>query len=54
MEAHPNAQQIELWLLSRFIPYARNPRKNDHAVDRMASSIQFGFKILSSPAVPGR
>src|SRR5215203_4534720 len=38
--------QAELWPLSRLVPYARNPRKNDHAVDRMASSIQeFGFKI---------
>ena len=40
------AQHIESWLLSRFIPYARNPRKNDHVVDRMASSIrEFGFKV---------
>jgi hypothetical protein len=46
MLAHPIAQQIEYWLLSRFIPYARNPRKNDHAVDRMAGSIsEFGFKV---------
>jgi len=38
--------QIEHWTLSRFIPYARNPRKNDHAVDRMAASIrEFGFKV---------
>jgi ParB-like chromosome segregation protein Spo0J len=29
-----------------FIPYALNPEKNDHVVDRMASSIkEFGFKI---------
>lgn len=28
------------------IPYARNPRVNDHAVDRMAAMIQeFGFKV---------
>ena len=38
--------QIELWPVGRLLPYARNPRRNDHAVDRMASSIQeFGFKI---------
>src|SRR5262249_41701675 len=38
--------QIEIWPLSRFIPYARNPRKNAHAVDRMAASIrEYGFKI---------
>jgi DNA modification methylase len=46
MLAHPMAQRIEQWLLSRFVPYARNPRKNDHAVDRMAASIrEFGFKV---------
>ena len=38
--------QLETWPLTRFIPYARNPRKNDHAVDRMAASIaEFGFRI---------
>ena len=40
------AQQIESWDINRFVPYARNPRKNDAAVDRMCASIQqFGFKI---------
>jgi ParB-like chromosome segregation protein Spo0J len=40
------ATQIELWPIDRFVPYARNPRKNDHAVDRMVASIrEFGFKI---------
>src|SRR5712671_4302180 len=35
-----------MWPLDRFVPYARNPRKNDGAVDRMVSSIrEFGFKI---------
>src|SRR3989475_10229348 len=38
--------QLEMWLLSRLVPYIRNPRKNDHAVDRMVSSIrEFGFKV---------
>jgi ParB-like chromosome segregation protein Spo0J len=38
--------QIEMWPIGRLMPYARNPRKNDAAVDRMAASIQeFGFKI---------
>src|SRR5437016_9190659 len=38
--------QIEMWPIGRLIPYARNPRKNDAAVDRMAASIkEFGFKI---------
>ena len=32
--------------IDRLIPYARNPRKNDQAVDRMCASIrEFGFKI---------
>jgi DNA modification methylase len=38
--------QIQTWPIDRFVPYARNPRKNDAAVDRMCSSIrEFGFKI---------
>jgi DNA modification methylase len=38
--------QIETWPIDRLIPYARNPRKNDQAVDRMCASIrEFGFKI---------
>src|SRR5271169_3487531 len=37
---------IELWPLDRLVFYARNPRKNDHVVDRMMASIrEFGFKI---------
>jgi len=32
--------------LEKLIPYARNPRKNDHAVDRIAGAIrEFGFKV---------
>src|SRR5580765_3329931 len=38
--------EIETWNIDRFVPYARNPRKNDSAVDRMSASIrEFGFKI---------
>jgi ParB-like chromosome segregation protein Spo0J len=38
--------KIELWPIDRLREYARNPRKNDMAVDRMCSSIrEFGFKI---------
>jgi ParB-like chromosome segregation protein Spo0J len=38
--------KIEIWPLARLIPYEKNPRKNDSAVDRMCASIQeFGFKI---------
>ena len=37
--------EIQYWPIDRLIFYARNPRKNDHAVDRMCSSIrEFGFK----------
>jgi DNA modification methylase len=38
--------QIQIWPIDKFIFYARNPRKNDAAVDRMCGSIrEFGFKI---------
>src|SRR5438045_2680962 len=38
--------QIQFLPIERLIFYARNPRKNDTAVDRMCSSIrEFGFKI---------
>lgn len=37
---------VEQWPIDKLIPYARNPRKNDEQVDRMASAIQeFGFRI---------
>ena len=46
MSSQAVAQGIEQWPIQRLIPYARNPRKNDHAVDRMAASIrEFGFKV---------
>ena len=42
----PTNSLVELWPTARLVPYIRNPRKNDAAVDRMAGSIQeFGFKI---------
>src|SRR5262249_10907682 len=42
----PPAQLIEMWPIDRLIPYARNPRKNDAAVDRMCGSFrEFGFKL---------
>jgi DNA modification methylase len=38
--------EIQLWPIEKLVMYARNPRKNDAAVDRMCSSIrEFGFKI---------
>src|SRR6266852_1813866 len=46
MSTQVMAQCIEQWPIEKLIPYARNPRKNDHAVDRMAASIsEFGFKV---------
>jgi ParB-like chromosome segregation protein Spo0J len=39
-------QKLEYWPIDRLIEYARNPRKNDHAVDRVASVIhEFGFRV---------
>jgi DNA modification methylase len=41
-----NHLQLEHWPINRLIAYARNPRKNDHAVDQMAAVIaEFGFRI---------
>jgi len=38
--------QVESWSVTKFVPYSRSLRKNDHAVERMAASIkEFGFKI---------
>ena len=38
--------KIEQWQTGKLIEYARNPRKNDHAVVKMASAIrEFGFRI---------
>ena len=42
----PQSMEIIFWSIDRFVFYARNPRKNDAAVDRMCASIrEFGFKI---------
>ncbi|MFN3644324.1 MAG: DNA modification methylase [Gemmobacter sp.] len=41
-----NALQLEQWPIGRLVEYARNPRKNDDVVDRMAQAIvEFGFRI---------
>lgn len=38
--------KVEYRKLDSLLPYARNPRKNDEAVERMAASIrEFGFRI---------
>src|SRR5262245_6977179 len=40
------ATRIEIWSITRLVFYAKNPRKNDAAVDRMVASIrEYGFKI---------
>ena len=45
-ETTTQTPQIQIWPIDRLVFYARNPRKNDAAVDRMCSSIrEFGFKI---------
>jgi DNA modification methylase len=45
-DVSPTSIRMETWRIDRLIPYARNPRKNDQAVDRMCASIrEFGFKI---------
>jgi len=37
--------EIQIWQVDRLIFYARNPRKNDVAVDRMFASVrEFGFR----------
>src|SRR6476659_4212029 len=46
MISQPMEQRIENWPIDKLVYYARNPRKNDSAVDRMCSSLtEFGFKI---------
>jgi hypothetical protein len=46
MQISSTPVRVETWPIDRLIPYARNPRKNDQAVDRMCASIrEFGFKI---------
>ena len=38
--------KIENWPIDKLIPYARNPRKNDQAVEQVAAAIkEFGFRV---------
>lgn len=40
------ARKIETWPIGKVVPYAKNPRNNDSAVDAIAKSIfEFGFKV---------
>ena len=46
MVASPSVVEVQIWPIDKLVFYARNPRKNDAAVDRMCGSIcEFGFKI---------
>src|SRR5947209_10890711 len=46
MMTSPQQMEIQTWPIHRLVEYARNPRKNDAAVDRRCSSIrEFGFKV---------
>jgi DNA modification methylase len=37
--------KIQMWSVDKVIPYKRNPRRNDEAVEKVAASIkEFGFK----------
>jgi ParB-like nuclease domain len=46
MITSPPSTEVHTWPIDRLVFYARNPRKNDAAVDRMCGSIrEFGFKI---------
>jgi len=38
--------KVENWPIDKLIPYARNPRKNDQAVEQVAAAIrEFGFRV---------
>src|SRR3954451_2700150 len=46
MITSPPSTEVQTWPIDKLVFYARNPRKNDAAVDRMCGSIrEFGFKI---------
>lgn len=37
---------LEYWPIEKLLPYARNPRRNDHAVEKGAAWIrEFGFRV---------
>jgi hypothetical protein len=39
------SMEIQFWPIDRLVVYARNPRRNDAAVDLMCRIREFGFKI---------
>jgi len=37
--------KVQMWSVDRVVPYQRNPRRNDDAVEKVAASMkEFGFK----------
>jgi hypothetical protein len=54
MTTPPPSTEVKTWPIDRPVFYARNPRRNDVAVDRMCASIrEFGFKIPVLPRSDG-
>ena len=46
MTTSPPSTEVQTLPIDKLVFYARTPRKNDAAVDRMCGSIrEFGFKI---------
>jgi len=46
MTQQTQSLELQTWPIDHLILDARNPRKNDDAVDRMCASIrEFGFKV---------
>ena len=42
----PDHLEIKYWPIEKLHQYDRNPRKNEHVIDRMCKSIQeFGFAV---------
>jgi hypothetical protein len=48
-ECAPQNEDLKIiyWPIEKFVHYARNPRKNDVAVDRMVSSLTCRFWLKS-------
>jgi hypothetical protein len=40
--------EVQTWSIDKLVFYARNPRKNDAAVDRMCGSIREAFSFSSA------
>jgi hypothetical protein len=51
MTTSPPTPEIQIWHIDGFVPYARNPRKNDAVVDRICGSIrEYGFVTSAMPS----